>query len=200
MRDIARLGIVLLVVCAVAAAALSMVYDATKDKIAAQQEKAQNDARKAVLPQAVEFREDQAVLEQAKASGSFPDVQDIYSGYDALGSLVGYAVTVAPYGYSSNIVTLVGVTADGALQGATVVQQSETPGLGAKVKEAKFIGQFGADAGRGYTTESTLKVNKDGGDIQAITGATISSRAATKGVNEALGVVKGILDGTFSAN
>lgn len=200
MRDILRLGIVLLVVCAVAAAALSMVYGATKDKIAAQQEKAQNEARQAVLPAAVDFRKEEAVLEQAKASGSFPDVQDIYSGYDAQGNLVGYAVTVAPYGYSSNIVTLVGITVDGALQGATVVQQSETPGLGAKVKEEKFISQFRKDAGRGYTTESTLKVNKDGGDIQAITGATISSRAFTKGVNQALGVVKGILNGTFSAN
>lgn len=94
----------------------------------------------------------------------------------------GTAVAVAPRGYGGPIEMLVGIDKAGKVSGVKVINQRETPGLGTNVAGTKFLTQF-----LGKTKRDQLEPKKD---IDAITGATISSRAACLGVKEALEKVK----------
>ncbi len=101
----------------------------------------------------------------------------------------GYAVkTFSEKGFSGHIELMAGFNADGTINSITVLQHKETPGLGTKMAEPKFLDQF-----FGKDPESfTLKVKKDGGQVDAITAATISSRAfcdALQRASDALGTV-----------
>jgi electron transport complex protein RnfG len=98
-------------------------------------------------------------------------------------SLVGIAVgTYSNQGYdATQIQLMVGILPDGSIQNISVVQQKETPGLGTKIKEPKFKDQFIAKK----PSEFNLKVKKDGGHVDAITAATISSRAFCEAVDRA---------------
>ena len=101
------------------------------------------------------------------------------------GRYVGAAVEAeAPGGYGGPIRVLVGVTAGEAVQQVRIVDQHETPSIGGKVMDPPFRSQF---AGRLLQT-TKWSLRKDGGDIDAITGATISSRAATEAVAKAVAV------------
>lgn len=94
-------------------------------------------------------------------------------------------VQVEPKGFGGNLTMIVGINADGTVAGAKVTSHAETPGLGAKSQaDPNWITQFA-----GQTADGQLKVTKDGGTINAITGATITSRAVTDGVNTAAAYV-----------
>ncbi|RPH99985.1 MAG: FMN-binding protein, partial [Calditrichaeota bacterium] len=108
-----------------------------------------------------------------------------YEGYTSLEktSLVGYAFVSAGRGYSSTIETMVGVDTSGAIIGIRVLRQVETPGLGTRVEEIKY-GESDSWFQRQFLRKNAevINVDKDGGDIQSITGATISSRAVTRSI------------------
>jgi len=95
------------------------------------------------------------------------------------GSALGTAFMAEPMGYGGPIEILVGLNVDETLRGIQVISQKETPGLGAKIIEDAFLAQFS-----GLTVDG-LALAKDGGEIDAITGATISSAAVTEGVRAA---------------
>lgn len=98
----------------------------------------------------------------------------------------GYVVRVAPNGFGGAIDMMVGVGTDGTVTGVAIVNQSETASLGANCTREDFRQQFiGATGG--------LAVSKDGGTIDALTGATVTSRAVTEGVNTALEFVQEVL-------
>lgn len=102
--------------------------------------------------------------------------------YDADGKLIGAAVkTFSVNGFSGKVELMVGVLENGIINKVSVLSQSETPGLGANMVNEKFKGQFD---GKNPAT-FTLKVKKDGGDVDAITAATISSRAVTEAIKKA---------------
>lgn len=94
----------------------------------------------------------------------------------------GYVVRVAPSGFAGALDMMVGVSTDGTVTGVSIISQAETPGLGANATKADWRAQFTGKSG-------TLAVSKDGGEIDALTGATITSRAVTSGVNSALAAV-----------
>ena len=97
------------------------------------------------------------------------------------GQDVGYCVQVQPKGFGGVLTMIVGINADGKVAGVKVTGHNETPGLGAKAQaDADWIGQYASQPADGQ-----LAVTKDGGTINAITGATITSRAVTDGVNTA---------------
>jgi len=96
----------------------------------------------------------------------------------------GKAVSVSPRGYSGPINMIVGVDKSGKVVGIKILNQTETPGLGADVVKPKFLNQF-----IGKTGKDPIEPKKD---IDTITGATISSRAVCKGVKEALEKAKGL--------
>lgn len=90
----------------------------------------------------------------------------------------GRAIEVSPRGYSAPIEMLVGVDDSGEVSGVKILNHRETPGLGAKVTEPKFLAQF-----RGKSLKDPIEPKKD---IDALTGATITTRAVCKGVRDAL--------------
>lgn len=101
------------------------------------------------------------------------------------GADAGYCLEVQPKGFGGTLTLIVGINADGTVAGAKVTSHSETPGLGAKSQsDPTWITQYA-----GQVADGQLAVSKDGGTINAITGATITSRAVTDGVNTAAAYV-----------
>ncbi|MDD7122038.1 MAG: RnfABCDGE type electron transport complex subunit G [Clostridiales bacterium] len=159
--------IVLTVICLVAALALAFTYNGTKDRIAQQEEAKTVAVRQALLPAAASF---EAV-----------DGSEVYRGVDANGAAVGYVTVNTVKGFCGDVEISVAVDPEGVIQGISVggANFKETAGLGAKSKEPAFTEQFA-----GKTAPVALK--KNGGEIDAITAATITSSAVVRGVNDAV--------------
>ena len=171
MRRILILGLKLFVLAAVAGLALGLTNMVTSSAIAKQAVEAADTARKSVLPGAESF------VELAAPEG----LLGAYAGYDSSGALVGKTGTVVTKGYGGAIEITVGVDSAGVVTGVSVGGSSfsETAGLGARSKEPWFGEQFIGQA-------SPIALSKDGGAIDAITSATITSRAVTSAVNNAV--------------
>lgn len=101
------------------------------------------------------------------------------------GQTVGYAIKSYSTGFGGVINLMVGITPDRVVYNTSVISMSETPGLGAKIVP---YGEFNAQFKGWNTYEKTLKVKKDGGDVDAITAATITSRAFIAAIENALAV------------
>ncbi|MBN1415005.1 MAG: RnfABCDGE type electron transport complex subunit G [Bacteroidales bacterium] len=108
---------------------------------------------------------------------------------------VGYAIkTYTEKGFSGHIELMAGFMEDGSIYNVTVLQHKETPGLGTKMTDSKFIDQFkGKDPG-----SFVLKVKKDGGQVDAITAATISSRAFCDALQRAYDALKSNNDSVYT--
>lgn len=167
---------VLTLVALAAATALALVNNVTAGPIAAAEKEAELRAVRAVLPP--------FSGEPERATVTSRDREHTYDlARDAGGVPVGAAVqSNTKTGYSGRIDIMVGVDPSGAVVGVQVLRHLETPGLGAKITEPAFLDQF-----RGTRLGSfDFKVKKDKGSVDAITGATISSRAVSGAVAEAL--------------
>lgn len=182
MRDIFRLIIVLTVISAVAGGALALVNSFTEPKIIAYKENVEVAAYQGALPQAELFKEDLQLLKQVKSNPELALIQNIKIGVKN-GETVGWVCKVASPGYSSNIELLVGIGKNGKIGKVLILDQKETPGLGTNITNPEFIEQ---KAIYENNLSQDLKVNKDGGSVQAVTGATISSRAVLRGINQSL--------------
>ena len=182
-----NMTICLLAICLVCSGLLAGVYALTKEPID-NAAKAKNEAAiKEVLPEEV------AKIDEEK-SIELDGVKYTYNiAYDEAGNTVGCAVNVAPVGFGGPIVIKVGFKVDAQtgknlVWNTKVLSHAETPGLGAKCSDPAFADQFkGLDP-----TVKTLEVTKDGGDIDAITASTITSRAFTDGVATAVNVLAAI--------
>lgn len=171
---ILKLSITLLLITGIVALALAGVNSVTAPMIEKLNEQKIQQAIEAVLPGGGEeldtFTDDTGMVMAVYASDS------------------GYAVKVAPQGFGGAIQMMVGVDKEGKVLGISIISQVETAGLGAVIaaktqKGEDFRSQFVGMSGE-------LAVDKDGGAIEAITSATISSRAVTVGVNAALACVE----------
>ena len=161
MKDMIRYGLILALICAVAAGALSLVNSFTKAKILAQAASEEDVGLKEVLPQAERF-------EAVKSAKEII----YYKAYDKAGRFVGAAFKASGQGYSSTVETMVGMTKQGLINAIKVIAQNETPGLGARVSEADFTKRF------------AQKKLSDIAGVEAITGASISSRAVIESVSK----------------
>ncbi len=175
VKYVARLALTLLLITSVVAVALAGINKVTKPVIASLNEQKTQEAITAVLPGG-----GQPATFDAAAN---PLVQAVYEGES------GYAVQVAPNGFNGEVSMMVGVGSDGSVLGISIIKQAETAGLGAVCADKtsageEFRGQFAGNSG-------SVSVTKDGGSIDAITGATITSRAVCSGVNAALACVAG---------
>ena len=166
---ILRLTLTLFLITALVAAALAGVNAITKDRIAALKAEKTQKAITQVLPE-----------DAGEATTTAVDQGIVKTLYT---TDLGYAVEVAPAGFSAEITMMVGV-AEGKVTGIVIVSQTETAGLGAVAAAANSAG----DAFRGQFVglSGALAVDKDGGTIDSLTGATVTSRAVTEGVNAAL--------------
>lgn len=168
----------LVVVTLVAALSLGFVYEWTKEPIAVARLLKQQKAIDKVLGEY-----DNNPLEE-KYSLHVPGLKDSLEVFPAYRQekLSGLAVkTYSPNGYSGNVWLMVGFLPEGAIYNIIVLEHKETPGLGSKMSDPEFIQQF---AGK-HPNEFSLKVKKDGGEIDALTGATITTRAFGEAVQSA---------------
>ncbi|MBM7871059.1 electron transport complex protein RnfG [Clostridium pascui] len=171
-----KLGLVLLAIAAICGLILGGISEVTKEPIAVQAKKAVDEANKAILPEATEFVDKTGV----EFTGTVSAVTEGKSGAD----VKGYTITVSPKGYAGAVKTMVGITTDGKVSGIKILEHAETPGLGALAPEPKFSGQFSGKPAKELTVVKAAPSADN--QIEAITGATITSRAVTDGVNEAI--------------
>ncbi len=176
-QGIGAMVLVLTLICTVMAGALAMVNDLTHDKIIEQERIFKLRSIKSVLPEY-----DNAPLEDAlMVSGPAGEVEIDRARMGD--KLVGVAFEVVnPEGYSGDIKVLLGLFPDGGISGIEILDHKETPGLGSLIGTATWLGQFS----RRNLNDTNWAVEKDGGDIQAITGATISPRSVTAAIKEGL--------------
>lgn len=165
-------------ICLVCSALLGVVYAVTKAPIEASEVQKVNAAIAAVTPS----------FDNVPSE----DVRDVDGGqiYTALagGQPVGYAIKVTVGGFGGPLQMMVGFTPDGSVYNTSVISHAETPGLGAKIVDESIPTRTQV---KGLNPASDkISVRKDGGQVDAITASTITSRAFLKGVNAAYDVFK----------
>lgn len=182
---ILMLVVVLGLITFVCALLLGVINGITKDKIEQNAIETRNAAMSVILPEADSFADVEVSTDwTAPADKNQPVISGVYEA-QAGGQTIGYCVEVNPKGFGGALTLIVGINADGTVAGAQVTAHGETPGLGAKAQsDAAWIGQYA-----GQPADGSLAVTKDGGSITPITGATITSRAVTLGVNTAANCV-----------
>ncbi len=178
MKDTIKLIFVLTIICAVSSALLATVYSKTKDPIAA----------------ALELRTANAAAGVMPAGVSTPEKREIGGVVLFVAAKDGAPAGVALEGRSNNgyggeIVLMVGISADGKLVNYQKLVASETPGLGTKMESDAFRRPL---LGRPVGTD--WRVKKDGGDVDAITAATISSRAVMECIRDAIAKYECVAD------
>ena len=194
MNNIVRFALVLFLVNLVAASILAGVYYVTRPKIETQEKLVREEALKEVMPESVGER-----LEPVEENKEL-NYWKVYKGSGSRAS--GYIFIAKKYGYSSVIETMVGMKNDGTITGVKIISQNETPGLGAKIVEImsnrtifKVIKEMVSKERKlekklaPYFTEQfkgldIRKINLSNPQIDAITGATISSRAVIDSIRE----------------
>ena len=168
----ANMTVCLLAICLVCSGLLAGVYALTAEPIAAAAAAKNEAAIMEVLPETAVSIEEERTVEFEGASYAYN------LAYDEVGNVVGCAINVAPVGFGGPIAIKVGFEVNGVIWNTKVLSQAETPGLGAKCVEPSFSDQF-----KGWNpAEKDLAVKKDGGDVDAITASTITSRAFADGL------------------
>ncbi len=165
-KGMAKTVITLLLFAAVVAFLLGLVNHITADRIADYRAEKTLAAMKAVLP-SNEYS--QLVYE------GDPTVAAVFRAGDQ-----GWIFEVTPSGFGGLIDMLVGVDTGGKVTGVSIISMSETSGLGANASRESFRSQFSGQSG-------TVALSKEGGSIDALTGATVTSSAVVRGVNAAIG-------------
>ncbi|MFH1477611.1 MAG: RnfABCDGE type electron transport complex subunit G [Verrucomicrobiota bacterium] len=179
MKDIIKMVVVLTAISVVAGYLLATTNKITKAPIAAARLAEKMDAMKKVLP---DYDNNPAVntcvVQEAGKQWTFYVAR-------RQGVFAGAAFEAASdQGYSGTIRILAGILPDNSIKGLEIIEQTETPGLGAKISESAFKDQFQGKA----ISHTRWMVKKDGGDIDAITGATISPRAVISALTTGLAV------------
>ncbi len=179
----------LCVITVIAGFLLGLVYNVTKAPIAAQEEKTKQEAYKAVFTDASEFKNTdfdqdavQKVLDE-KGLGQ-NTITEIAQAVDQNGKILGYVFSVTnPEGYGGDVSLSVGVRNDGTVNGYETLTINETAGLGMKATEDEFKSQFKNKKAEQFEVVKDGSGANDDAKIDAISGATITSRAVTSAVN-----------------
>lgn len=169
MKYYLKLGFVLLIITVIASGILAFINSFTEPKIIENQIRTKEEARKEVLPQAVRF----------EPIGTIND-EEVFKGLDENDHIVGYTFLASLYGYSSDVKTMVGADSNLTINQIKIISQTETPGLGANCEKPEFQNQFI------QKTKKEMKVDKDGGSIISITGATITTRTIANSIRSGL--------------
>lgn len=203
MRDVLKLTVLLTVVCVLNGLALGLVYEVTRGAIAQTAAQALAESLKLVVPRADRFSETKECPLPGGRAISY------HEAYSRSGELVGYALAGERQGYQSVLKVLVGINTQGVIQEVKVLEQAETPGLGARIDElqvnetiwtcvANLFKEKNVGAAnqrpwfqeqyRGLTAAELklLQPSQGGKGIHALTGATVTSRALTQAVKDSI--------------
>lgn len=175
-------AVALFSICLVAAALLAVTNSVTAEKIEAIAAETEEDARREIFPDAASF--------------GTPQTQDdvVYAeALDYKDRLIGYTFTSAAKGYGGDVTVMTGVLPDGTIAGVEILDVSdETPGLGQNAKKPEFKAQFVGLSGTIGVSTASKQVE---GGIDALTGATYTSRGVAEAVNKALALFEDITKG-----
>jgi electron transport complex protein RnfG len=177
-----RPTLVLVIICLVVTAALTFTYGATKPVIENIRVKEENAARRAVLPEANDFKD-------ATANYIDKDHPNVISIFEADGGK-GYVVSVGEKGFGGVIEVLVGLDSGGAITRIKVLSHAETPGLGTKAMAPGYLDQY--SSATDIKTDKLNTTRADATEIDTITGATITSNALYHAVDAAIAFYKEI--------
>ena len=178
--NLKNMALCLTLVCLLCSAVLGVVYAVTYEPIQVAAQKALEESIGKVLPAGGELSD--------AAIASFEGQTLEYYTSTANGTPVAYAVKSSTIGFGGPLTLMVGVLPDGTVYNTSVLTCNETPGLGAKCQtDEAFMAQF-----HELSPARVLKVTKDGGDIDAITASTITSRAYVEAVANAVSFVKSL--------
>lgn len=165
----------LFLICTIVTLLLAVTNTVTVPEIERLRIETENKMKAAVLPITSDFSEAKTVtLDEVEYT--------YYEGYDENKEIVGYVFTTSSKGYGGELEIMVGVNADGTVSGMDFLSISETPGLGMNADKDSFKSQFVGKSGE----IGVNKTNPGDNEIQALTGATITSKAVTNAVNIAL--------------
>lgn len=207
-----KLGLILLIITACAGVILGLAYTITKGPIEKQAQKQNTEAMKEILSKADNFNKVDIKLPE-----NIIEVNEAKSG----SNLVGHAIKVKTKGYGGLIELMVGISKEGSVEGVRILSQSETPGLGANSTKPEFYDQYKGKSAKSdinvvkssskkdneetssnekKDVEATSSATTDSkeateNDITALTGATVTSKAITSGVNEAIKLYNNTLKG-----
>lgn len=202
MNKIIKNSLILMAITLVSGILLGFVYELTKEPIAQQKAQAQEAAYKAVFAdmdhtqpcEATEVLLEDATQTFAEDGFENVKVEDVYWACASDGSVLGVVMNITTKeGYGGDINFSIGISNDGVLQGLEILSISETPGLGMKANEAEFKEQF-----KGKKAD-VLSYTKEGAasdtEIDAISGATMTTKAMTKAVNAGISFYKSLVEG-----
>lgn len=167
MKEAIRYAFILGLICFFSSSVLAIVNSITEPQIRLQKEKEESSAFSEVMPESLDFR---------------PHYQDekviYYAAYDPNNKLNGFILKAKTKGYAADIEMVVGLDLKLEIAGIKILSQNETPGLGNRIAESSFLGQF---QGKAVDTFN---------EVQAITGATISSSAVINSVRDKIQELK----------
>ena len=182
--------LILTVITLIAGLLLGLVYQITKEPIAQQEESAKTEAYKAVFAEADSFEsiveaEDADLSAYLEQNGFSQSINEIMEAKDASGEVLVYSINITtPEGYGGDITFSLGVKNDGTLNGIEILSISETAGLGMNATKDDFKNQFKDKKAEEFKVTKTGAQSED--EIDALSGATITSKAMVGGVNAGL--------------
>lgn len=194
--NLLRDALALFLITLVSGMGLSYVYEITKEPIAVQAEQKTLEANRAVFQSAASFEIQQELIDKAAAT-DLKSMNENYTGVaineiskalDSGNQMIGYNITVSTSaGYKDGIKLVFGYSLDGSIQGVEFLTISETAGLGMKAEEPKFKDQFLNKKVQQFIVTKTGAKSEE--EIDAISAATITSRAVTNAINAGIGFV-----------
>lgn len=208
MKKMIKDALLLFAITLIAGGILGTVYQVTKEPIAAQKEKAKQEACREVFAAADSFETvENAVTDQGNAQlpadwaeQGFEgvDIGEVMTAADVDGGVLGYVITVNDHeGYGGDIEFMMGVANDGTLNGISLLSISETAGLGMRAEEV-LKPQFAGKAAESFEYVKSGAMGEN--QVDAISGATITTHAVTNGVNAGLYYFRTILTGGGISN
>jgi electron transport complex protein RnfG len=180
MKDNLKLGVILAIITTIAGLLLGIVHESTKEAIAANS-KMTKEQIAAVMPIADKVNSTDEVFDKDST------IQEVFKAYKGE-NLVGYLVKVNSKGFHGNIELLVGISKEQEVTGINILSHSETPGVGSKIEKQEFEDRFRAKSileALKLVKTSTTKAT----EVEGIAGATVSSSAVVKGVNDAVNYI-----------
>ena len=191
MKQMMKDAMILFLITLISGAALGLVYEVTKEPIAQQEQKAKNEAYQNVFEAAEDFTElteeaysSDALTAFVKENGFDASIDGVAQALSGDGSVLGYVITVTDHeGYGGDIQFTMGVADDGTLNGISLLSISETAVLGMRAGEV-LVPQFAGKQVEKFSYTKTGAASDD--QIDAISGATITTNAVVNGVNAGL--------------
>ncbi len=187
---IIKLALILFAITFTATLLLTLCNYITKDRIALIESQNAEAAKQAVISDAT-FETVKIDDEILKTHSDSCAISEVFRA-EKEGKFAGYCINVTPSGYIGQINMIVGINPDLSFAGIKIISMSETPGLGAKAADEKFYGQY-ADGKKGELTVVKNSSSPKENEINAVSGATITSKAVTNGANCAMEIAKELI-------